>query len=201
LGDLTGTSEKIMHFGWTLKPLSEWGDHPIFTIKGFVYFLSELALTFWRGEFFWRFERLASKSADILYFITTLIFGISGLIGIMLESREVSTDKKIFNYLHLFILVSFIMFLALLSIRYDFGNCLYPSKNLPYFTSGRLILASLVSFLIVYVKGIEYITSKFFKRIDPVVIILVIVLYSAFSEITISFDRGVFTSPYNYFNF
>jgi hypothetical protein len=85
-------------------------------------------------------------------------------------------------------------------IRYDYGNCYYPSKESPFFTSGRLIIASLVSFLIIYVKGIEFLAAKVSKRIDPIIIILLVVLYSAYSEIATILAHGVFSSPYNFFH-
>lgn len=199
-GDMTGASHKIEYFGWSVKPFSEWGNHPIFTLQGIGYFFSELARTFWRGEFIWHLERVASKSADIIYIVTTLIFETAGIAGIISERKNVLSDKKYFNCLNICILVSYILFLIILSIRYDFGGCPYPSRDLPYFTSGRLILAALVPFLIIYIKGIELIAAKISKRIDPIIVIILIVLYSSFLEITNYVERGVFASPYNFFH-
>lgn len=199
-GDITGASHKIEYFGWTVKPFTEWGNHPVFTLQGIVYFLSELTRTFWRGEFVWHLERVASKGMDIIYIVTTLFFGTAGIAGIISERKNVSSDKKYLNYLLIFILVSYILFLMMLSIRYDFGDCPYPSKEFPYFTSGRLILASLVPFLIIYIKGIELITAKISKRINPIAVIIIIVLYSGISEIVIIIERGIFASPYNFFH-
>jgi hypothetical protein len=59
LGDIMGTSEKIKHLRWTVKPLSKLLDHPIFTYAGLFYFLSVLTKTFWRGEFVWHLEQIA----------------------------------------------------------------------------------------------------------------------------------------------
>lgn len=199
-GDFTGASHKIEFFGWTVKPLTEWENHPIFTFKGIVYFFSELARTFWRGEFIWHLERVASKSADILYVVTTVIFGTAGIAGIFSERENMSSDHKYFNCLNICILASYILFLIILSIRYDFGGCPYPSRDLPYFASGRLILAALVPFLMIYIKGIEFIAAKISKSIDPIIVIILIVLFSSFLEITNYVERGVFASPYNFFH-
>jgi hypothetical protein len=200
LGDITGTSEKIKHLGWTAKSFSELGNHPIFTPRGIIEFSSELTESFWRGEFIWHGEELASESADAMYILTTLIFGIAGFIYIISKRNSLSVDNKIVNYLHLCILLLYGLFLAILSIRYDYGNCHYPSKEFPYLVSGRLILASLVSFAIIYVKGIEFLAAKFSRRIDPMIIVLLIVIYSACSEIALTLDHGVFSSPYNFFH-
>jgi len=200
LGDMTGASEKINYWGWTVKPFREWGNHPIFTIQGMYLFLSELARSFWRGELIWHLERLASKSSDGIYLLTTLIFGTAGIAAIIAKRAHSSSGSNFFNYLHIGVMASYISFLVLLSIRYDFGDCPYPSNEFPYFASGRLILATLVSFLTIYVKGVEFIAAKISRRIDPMVVIFVIVLYSAFSEISIFLERGIFASPYNFFH-
>jgi hypothetical protein len=58
----------------------------------------------------------------------------------------------------------------------------------------------LVSFLIVYTKGIEFLTAKVSRHIDPLLAALSIVIYSAYSEIVITLEGGVFASPYNFFH-
>jgi hypothetical protein len=37
----------------------------------------------------------------------------------------------------------------------DFGYCVYPSRNFPYFASGRLIAGCLVPFALLYVYGLR----------------------------------------------
>src|SRR5215813_15108762 len=41
-GDLTGSAAKITLLGWTKKPLSDWWQHPIFTLQGIWFFWSDL---------------------------------------------------------------------------------------------------------------------------------------------------------------
>jgi hypothetical protein len=200
LGDLTGSSEKIKNLGWTAKSFGEMWDHPIFTPHGIIEFSSRLTESFWRGEFIWHGKKLATETADAMYVVTTLIFIIAGLISIFSKNGSLSFNNKIFNYFHVLILLAYISFLALLSMHYDFGKCFYPSNEYPYFTSGRLMLASLVSFLIIYVKGIEYLSAKVSKHIDPMVIIILVVFYSTYSEIMSVLANGVFSSPYNFFH-
>ncbi|HEV2456479.1 MAG TPA: DUF2142 domain-containing protein, partial [Verrucomicrobiae bacterium] len=52
-GDLTGAKLKMEHFGWTLKPFSQWWHHPIFSSVGLWTYLSGQLSTFWQGEFEW----------------------------------------------------------------------------------------------------------------------------------------------------
>jgi len=199
-GDLTGASNKITYLGWTVKPFLDWVNHPIFTLRGAGFFLSEIIRSFWRGEFVWHMERVASNSADVLYLSTTLVFGIAGITAIFSGRKNQTSDINQFNYLHIGILISYVLFLALLSVRYDFGDCPYPSREFPYFTSGRLILASLPSFMIIYVKGIEFSTAKISGRIDSVAVITALTVCIGFQEIATAIQRGVFASQYNFFH-
>src|SRR5438128_1971063 len=41
-GDLTGSTAKISLLGWTRKPLGDWWQHPIFTLRGVWTFWSDL---------------------------------------------------------------------------------------------------------------------------------------------------------------
>ena len=47
-------------------------------------------------------------------------------------------------------------FLAFLSIIYDFGICMDPSREHPYFAEGRLILGAMVPGLLVLIYGLDY---------------------------------------------
>jgi hypothetical protein len=88
-------------------------------------------------------------------------------------------------------------FLALLSIQFDFGNCINPSRAHPYFASGRLLSGSLIPFALFYVYGIGWL----FRRINPVLPLLVlgvILAFSVTSEIVV--NRVVFTSEHNLFH-
>jgi len=200
LGDVTGTASKIDALGWQVKPFGQIWDHPIFTVNGGYYFISNLIKTFWRGEFVWHLERIKSEGADILYATSSVIFYLIGLKAILMKKASPPAWQRLPYAVVAVVPLLFFFYLAFLSIRYDFGDCQYPSKELPYFVSGRLILASLIPFLSVYVKGAESITAKISQRIDPVVIIAVIALYSLYSEIAITLERGVFVSPFNFFH-
>jgi hypothetical protein len=88
-------------------------------------------------------------------------------------------------------------FLALLSIQFDFGNCINPSQAHPYFTSGRLLSGALIPFALFYVYGIAFL----FRRINaalPLVVLGMIVVFVTASEIAI--NRVVFSSEHNWFH-
>ena len=61
--------------------------------------------------------------------------------------------------------VAGIAFLGLLSIQFDFGSCVNPSRSHPYFTSGRLLSGAMIPFALSYVYGMSCLcrlaTSRF----------------------------------------
>ena len=198
LGDITGSAEKIKLLGWTVKPFMELWDHPIFTLRGSAYFISNLIETFWRGEFIWGFKRIASERMDLFYVISSGIFIFASLIGPLIFKDYYTSSHRRHNYLNMSILLLYVLFMAVLSISYDFGLYWYPSREYPYFTSGRLISGALIPFLILYVDGLCLIISKISKRINPLVIIAFIALLITYSEIHITYK--VLGSPYNWFH-
>ena len=93
------------------------------------------------------------------------------------------------------IFVAGVAFLALLSIQFDFGNCINPSGEHPYFTSGRLLSGALIPFAVVYV----YALSWLFRRINtalPLVVLGLVVVFATSSEILV--NRVVFVSEHNW---
>jgi hypothetical protein len=93
--------------------------------------------------------------------------------------------------------IASVAFLALLSVQFDFGNCINPSRAHPYFASGRLLSGALIPFALFYVYGIDCL----FRRINvalPLIILGVIVVLMVTSEIMII--RVVFASEHNWFH-
>ena len=153
-GDLTATKTKIDFLGWKAKPLSEWLPHPIFTLPGLGEFWSQLSASFWRGEFVWHLERMANGAADTFYAITS---GFVILVALVLLWRKKTNDEAQ-EWTLWFALLSFssiVGFLVVLSIRFDFGDCPYPSREHPYFISGRLLNAAAVPFFLLFAFVID----------------------------------------------
>jgi hypothetical protein len=103
--------------------------------------------------------------------------------------------------------VAGIAFLGLLSIQFDFGSCVNPSRSHPYFTSGRLLSGAMIPFALSYVYGISCLcrlaTSRFRRTrwIDaasPLIVLGAIVVFSQASEIVIT--HTVFASEHNWFH-
>ncbi|HVD95549.1 MAG TPA: DUF2142 domain-containing protein [Candidatus Limnocylindria bacterium] len=195
-GDITGSTAKIALLGWTRKSLAEWWDHPIFTLQGFWVFWRDLVASFWRGEVKWQGQILAWPVADRFYAISSLVLLLIALVGLRKNSGLSTFQRQAIGIAALSFVVS-VGFMALLSIQFDFGNCINPSLAHPYFTSGRLLTGALIPFSLFYVYGVAY----FFRRINSAValtVLGVIVVFVTTSEIVNS--SVVFASTHNWFH-
>lgn len=156
-GDLTATKTKIDLLGWTAKPLSEWLPHPIFTIQGAVQFWTGLITSFWRGEFVWHLERMRSEWADAFYAISTAFIVLASF-GALLRKNRMDSHRLWTLWLALASFISIVGFMVVLSLKFDFGNCPYPSRDHPFFTSGRLLNAAALPFFLLFAFVIDRIS-------------------------------------------
>lgn len=197
LGDFTGSSGKISHLGWTLKPFWEIWSHPIFSFRGMATFWHGLMASFWRGEITWHLQPLAFSSFDWFYSISSLLF-VSAAGVLICRRGYYDHDTRIIGFMSLLAIGLSVAFLLVISVSYDFHQCFSPSRSHPYITSGRLILGPLVLFMVVYIMGFEYCLSKLGLLRFRLVILVIIVLLITASEIALSYQ--VFQSPYNLFH-
>ena len=195
-GDFTGGEVKVEHLGWTHKPFNEWWHHPIFTLHGMWFFGSNLMATFWQGEFWWYDKPMSLPVIDLIYAVVSI-----GLVAIstILISRSTVTNAAQRQSLWpaLWSFFAAMAFLGFLSTIYDFHDCPRPSRELPYFTSGRMILGALIPFMLLFVFGLDYVLKKFGSAAK----------FSALGAITsfmliteIAIDWPVFSNSFNWFH-
>jgi hypothetical protein len=140
----TGNGEKIGLLGWSEKPFAEWFQHPIYTTHGVFFFIFRNVATFWQGEARWHLQLLRHPIADWIYFSITMAAILTVVIALKTcRDRLTSLQKLNFVFTMVGLIASF-GFLGWLSVRYDFNRCWYPSRVQPFFTSGRLLLGSLI---------------------------------------------------------
>jgi hypothetical protein len=192
-GDLTGSAPKVMLLGWTYKPMADWWTHPIFTAHGLSIFWSELIASFWRGEMIWHKSSLSWTAADQFYAVSTVVLLCLAAIGLCFRTGAL----RLAIALALISFLASIAFLALLSVQFDFGRCINPSREHPYFTSGRLLSGALVPFALAYVYGIAWLLRRIAAPL-PLLVVSVIAASAAVSGIAI--DRPVFESDHNWFH-
>jgi hypothetical protein len=183
--------------GWSRKPFADWGHHPIFTPRGICYFWSELLATFWRGEIRWQNQPLRSRIADGFYAISSLLFVCVGLAGIRRPAGLSTFQRQALALAGLSFLAA-VGFFALLSLQFDFGNCINPSREHPYFASGRLMSGALIPFALLYVYGLARLCRSLdAERLFFFVLTAIIALVTA-SEIIV--NRVAFASEHNWFH-
>jgi hypothetical protein len=196
LGDLTGSTAKIALLGWTRKPFATWWDHPIFTPRGFWIFWEDLVASFWRGEVKWHGQALRCPVVDEFYAVSSVVLLLAALMGLRKKSGLSTFQRQALGIVGLSFTMS-VGFLALLSIQFDFGNCINPSRVHPYFTSGRLLSGALIPFALIYVYGIAWL----FRRINaalPLVVLGIVIFFATMSEILL--NRVIFASEHNWFH-
>jgi hypothetical protein len=205
-GDVTGSTAKIAFLDWTRKPFVEWWQHPIFTPGGLWVFWSDLMARFWRGEVEWHGRQFEWKVVDPLYALSSLVFIAGAIVGVR-KSSGLSIFQRRAIAVAILTVAAGIAFLGLLSIQFDFGRCVNPSRSHPYFTSGRLLSGAIIPFALTYVYGTSclcrLVTSKFrqTRRIAaalPLIVLGVIVIFSQTWEVFVI--RPVFASEHNWFH-
>jgi hypothetical protein len=195
-GDLTGSAAKITLLGWAHKPFSDWWQHPIFTLRGFWVFWWDFITSFWRGEVKWRGQPLNCPAIDGLYAASTPVLLAAALLGLRKKAGLSTFQRQAIGIAALCFMAS-VGFLALLSVQFDFGNCINPSRAHPYFASGRLLSGALIPFALFYVYGIGWLLRRINPAL-PLLVLGVILLLMTTSEIVV--NRVVFASEHNLFH-
>jgi hypothetical protein len=153
-------------------------------------------ISFWRGEVKWHSQPLSYPIADGFYAISSLALLAAALVGLRKKAGLSTFQQQAIGVAALGFIAS-VAFLAILSIQFDFGDCINPSRAHPYFASGRLLSGALIPFALFYVYGISWL----FRRINPdlpLVVVGVISLFTMTSEIVV--NRVIFASEHNFFH-
>ena len=195
-GDLTGSKAKIAYLGWTVKPWRDFWQHPIFTPRGIWIFWSDLIASFWRGEVSWHGRPLRWRGADGFYAVSSLFLLAAATVGLRRQAGLSVFQRQAIGSAILIFLAG-VAFLALLSIQFDFGNCINPSREHPYFTSGRLLSGALIPFAVVYVDGVSWVCRRINTALALIVLGLIVVFVTT-SEIFVI--QPVFASEHNWFH-
>ena len=197
MGDLTGGKAKTHELTWTVKPLSDMIHHPLFSVRGLYYFLVQLTQSFWRGEYLWHGASMRSTWADRFYVFSSALMVLIFVADFTLKRTVYSKPRRRVGWQALFLVAGSVLFLAVLSVVFDFHECGYPSRLYPYFVSGRIISGTLLPFALIYASGLEVVTKLFRKWIPPVAVLALLMLFITASEIRVR--SVVFSSPYNFF--
>src|SRR6266403_4042850 len=173
-GDATGSTAKIALLGWTRKSFADWWHHPIFTPRGLWIFWSDLIASFLGGEISWHGLALRWRVADGFYAISTLLLLAAAIVGLRKQAGLSAFQRQAMGSAILIFLAG-VAFLVLLSIQFDFGSCINPSRGHPYFTSGRLLSGALIPFALLYVYGVACLLRRV-SMVLPLVVLGAVVV-------------------------
>jgi hypothetical protein len=195
IGEWTATAERFQILGWTTKPIGEIFNHPILHPSGLGYFLSKLIMTFWQGESVWWTEWMHLPWLDFVYVSTSLVFVGATIVTVVAWRLKGRSSDEPWGTM-IATVAAAVLWMAYLSTRFDFGPCFYPSRELPYFVSGRLIFGVAIPFAILYVGGLSFLWTKLAGKASflPVLVGLAVVLTLGELLMTIP----VFSSQYNW---
>ena len=197
-GDLTATASKIDFLDWTLKPVSKWLPHPIFTVRGLTEFWPQSIASFWRGEFIWHNQRLASQLNDGFYWISSTLVILFTTIGLTWSFAKLTRFQLQSLWLALSSFIVLLFLLVVLSIAFDFGRCVYPSREHPYFTSGRLLTVAVVPFVLLWSYALKCALSWIPGRRPRMIVLAGVIVLIAVSQCML--NRPAFSSHYNFFH-
>ncbi|MGH0029560.1 MAG: DUF2142 domain-containing protein [Myxococcota bacterium] len=160
VGDLTGNGPKLALLGWGVRPVAEYLDHPIFQPARAWDFLTHLAAVYWRGEYVWHGVALRSTGFDAFYGLSTaLLLPLGVLAGVLGSARERAGAA-----LNAACVGLGVACLVALSVWFAFGEYTWPSRSVPFFAAGRLIIGTLVPFACLYVGGLAFLTRPLARR-------------------------------------
>ena len=196
-GDFTGATSKAQLLGWTTKQFSDWWSHPIFTAAGMWTFFSELLASFWRGEFMWHTSLIGFKGLDLFYDLSSVGLIVIAVISIArTRTKNTSTAQRRLLWIATACLVATIVFLAFLSLQFDFGACINPSRERPYFFQGRLMLGALIPFSMLYVYGLSHLL-----RDKPTLVLGAVgAIAISITFLEVLANSVAFASAYNWFH-
>jgi hypothetical protein len=160
-------------------------------------FLSELIASFWRGEFMWRAQTIGYKGLDLFYVLSSLGLILIAIISLSrARARNTSAAQRCVLWIAAACVIATIMFLAFLSLQFDFGACINPSRARPYFFQGRLMLGALIPFAMLYVYGLSRLLRNESRLLVGAVGVIAIVI--TISDLLA--NCVAFTSAYNWFH-
>lgn len=196
-GDFTGATSKAQLLGWTTKPFPDWWSHPIFTAAGMWMFLSELFASFWRGELMWHTSLIGFKGLDLFYVLSSAGLVVIAVISIArTRTKNTSAAQRRLLWIATACVVVTVVFLAFLSLQFDFGACINPSRERPYFFQGRLMLGALIPFAMLYVYGL----SHLLRNKPALVLGAVGAIAISITFLEVLANSVAFASAYNWFH-
>jgi hypothetical protein len=97
----------------------------------------------------------------------------------------------------LLLFLTSVLFMAAISLLFDFHKCVNPSREHPFFVSGRIISGALLPFVLMYVAGMEFLLRPIRKWRPAALALACLLVFITIAEFQVR--RVAFSSPYNFF--
>ncbi|MCS7032856.1 MAG: hypothetical protein NZ561_02550, partial [Phycisphaerae bacterium] len=187
----TGAAERNRMMGMTPLSIVESLRHPLFSPAGAAGFWAELTRTFWRGEIVWLGQRMATRAGDILFVASTAVF-------LLAFVARCARREPFLVVICLGIYLLHVGLLAAFSVSFDFGQGVYPSREWPFFSSGRLIFGAAVPLLLMFVLGMDWLLATLRLQGLRWTLLIAFALAITLSEALLAVDA--FQSQFNWFH-
>lgn len=194
-GDFTGSKFKMEYFGWTYKPFGDWWHHPIFSLPGLWTYLRGQLSTFWQGELWWHGGPIGLPALDIFYTVISLVALTAAVVALRIR-RPALLEREALAFAFICVAAA-LGFFAFMSVIYDFGACINPSRTFPYFHAGRMMLGMLIPFVLLFVYGWDRLFTRFGIKTRGLALALFIGFMLAGEIAT---DHAVFANEYNWYH-
>ena len=145
----------------------------------------------------WHARIIGSKGMDMFYVVSSLGFFLVAVVSLLRkQATNAGEAQRRALWIALASFIAAIAFLGFLSLQFDFGSCINPSRERPYFFQGRLMAGALIPFALLYVYGLQRLL-----RAVPALVLPTLVAIATAITISESFANGVaFASVYNWFH-
>ena len=144
----------------------------------------------------WHAHTIGSKGMDLFYLISSVGFFLVAVVS-LLQDRSNNLDEAQRCALGVAVVafIAAIAFLGFLSLQFDFGACINPSRERPYFFQGRLMAGAMIPFAVLYVYGLGRILRWLPLVLPTIAGIAAIITISDFFA-----NSFAFASAYNWFH-
>src|SRR5207302_10828695 len=104
-------------------------------------------------------QRLAYQLPDVLYWICFTLSFLVADISLFFLRTKLTASQRDSLWLAFSSFAVLVLFVVVLSVAFDFGVCVYPSREQPFFTSGRLLCAAAIPFFLLYCQALNWALS------------------------------------------
>lgn len=188
------TRYKLEILTWTEKEWSDYLPHVLFTKSGVSVFFNKTWSSWWLGENLWNGGPMYSDKVGTVFAAITLVFLVVFLVNTIQKRKERSL-LQLLRYITWLTISGYFVLFAYLSIKHDFGICVYPSSFFPVFVSGRLMLGMLFPFVFLLVDSLHFLLRK-----SQNVLIFSVLAWLALLLFELYFTHEVFFDQKNFFH-